>query len=133
MRDIESLVFTRICNDLPEELIEKYDMTFANFSTESKVQKEAIFPCVYVHLLPGAEKMNDLRGVSFNGGLYTIQVDVTDNEKASTSKEIIDAITMIMKAMRFTITDMPEFSNADSSLYRQTARYKRLIGSGDSL
>lgn len=133
MTDIESMVFTRIYDGISDRIKTKYDMSYTNFSTESSIPKDATFPFVYIHLLPAIERFDDLNGITLNGGLFTVQVDITDDSDPSISKEIMDEVVFIMKGMRFKTIAMPEFQYDSSSLFRQTARFRRLIGSGDTL
>ena len=130
MLKVESIVFTRIKGKLPQNLKTKYkDLSF---TTSNKVQATAKFPNVYVHLLPAVEKGQDLEGLTINGGLFTFQIEVTDSQSQNIADEVMQGVVTIMKSMRFEVMAFPEFRNTDSA-YRSVARFRRVIGNGDTL
>lgn len=132
MRDIETDVFSRIVSIFDEDILTKYDMSVDdNFSTLGSSPTDAIFPFVYVHLLPAMEVGNNLENDVINGVNATIEINVIDNVDASRVKEVMDECTRIMKGMRFKVSQMPEFSFGTYN--RQIARYSRYIGADDTL
>lgn len=133
MIDIESQVFSAISYDFSETLKTKYNLSDENFSTEGKANMDAIFPFIYVHLLPSYELGQTLDNDTIEGGMYTIQIEVKDNSDPTIAKNIMDECIRIMKGMRFAVNQMPEFDYSQTSIYRQVARFRRLIGSEDIL
>ena len=77
---ISSVVFTRIKNEFSSSLKTKYKMTSSNFSTVGSSDTPAVFPFVFIQFLPSAEVGQDLEGNEINAGLFTCQVEVTDNQ-----------------------------------------------------
>lgn len=128
----QSIVFTRIKTQFSEKIKNKNKITDKNFSTVDSQNKKAVFPFVYVNLLPAVEQGMDLEGKDINGGLFTFQIDVYDNQSQTKAKEVMSEIVHIMKTMRFEITEMPSFEN-DNNTYRMTARFRRIIGFLDIL
>ena len=102
------------------------------FTDTDRAQVDAKFPTVYVHELPGVEIGQDLEGTSINGMRCTFQIDVTDNGSQANVNAVMDVIMGIMKGMMFTVTSMPEFQNTEA-VFRKTARFRRVIGAGDTL
>ena len=129
---ISSVVFTRIKNEFSSSLKTKYKMTSSNFSTVGSSDTPAVFPFVYVQLLPSAETGQDLEGATINAGLFTFQIEVTDNQKQNNAKEIMSEIKRIMKSMRFTVQCTPTLEDTKDT-HRAIMRCNRLIGSGDIL
>lgn len=129
---LQSQIFTRIKNEFSSKLKTKYKMTNSNFSTVGSSDTPAVFPFVYLQMLPALEQGRDLEGTSINAGLFTFQIDVTDNKSQARAKEVAFEILRIMKGMGFEVTSMPSFENTTDT-HRSTARYRRLIGSGDSI
>lgn len=127
---LPSIVFSRIEQEFSEELKIKYGMTSKNFSTVGSNDTPAVFPFVRVKTLPGLERGQDLEGKTINAGLFTFQIDVTDNGSQERTNTVAFEVLKIMKNMGFEITAMPNFEETKSP-YRNTARYRRLIGSGD--
>lgn len=130
---IQSFVFERIKTEFSEEIKTQYSMTGANFSTISKSVSSAVFPFVYVHLLPAVETGADLNGTTVNAGIFTFQIDVYDNRFQDRARNVMGEIIRIMKTMRFQITAMPEIESIEEDEHRATARFQRIIGSGDIL
>lgn len=128
----QSIVFTRIKTQFSEKIKNKNKITDKNFSTVDSQNKKAVFPFVYVNLLSAVEQGMDLEGKDINGGLFTFQIDVYDNQSQTKAKEVMSEIVHIMKTMRFEITEMPSFEN-DNNTYRMTARFRRIIGFLDIL
>lgn len=128
---LPSVVFSRIKGEFSKEIKTEYGMTGSNFSTTDSSNKKAVFPFAYVHLLPAVEEAQTLDEISINGGLFTFQIDVHDNQSQNRARRVMGEMVRIMKSMRFNIIAMPELESGDT--YRCTARFRRTIGSGDVL
>ena len=129
---IGSMVFSRIKNEFPAKLKSKYNMTDKNFSAVGSSDTPAVFPFVYVQLLPAAEQGEELEGESINAGIFTFQLDVTDNKSQVIAKTVMLEVMQIMKKMRFGVTEMPSFEDTKDT-HRCTARFRRTIGENDTL
>lgn len=129
---ISPIVFTRVKNEFSSTIKTKYKMTNSNFSTVGSSDTPAVFPFVYVQLLPSVEQGQDLDGTSINAGLFTFQIEVTDNQKQATAKEVMSEVKRIMKSMRFTVQCTPTLEDTKDT-HRAIMRCNRLIGSGDIL
>ena len=129
---ISSVVFTRIKNEFSNTLKTKYKMTSSNFSTVGSSDTPAVFPFVYVQLLPSAEQGQDLEGTTINAGLFTFQIEVTDNQTQARAKDVMSEIKRIMKSMRFTVQPTPDIQDTKDT-HRAIMRCNRIIGSCDIL
>ena len=129
---ISSIVFTRIKNEFSSSLKTKYKMTSSNFSTVGSSDTPAVFPFVYVQLLPSAEQGQDIEGNTINAGLFTFQIEVTDNQTQARAKDVMSEIKRIMKAMRFTVQCTPTLEDTKDT-HRAIMRCNRRIGSDDIL
>ncbi len=129
---ISSVVFTRIKNEFSSNLKTKYKITDGNFSTVGSSDTPAVFPFVYVQLLPSAEEGQDLEGTSINAGLFTFQIEVTDNQSQTRTKDIMSEVKRIMKSMRFTVQPTGDIQDTKDT-HRAIMRCNRRIGSGDIL
>lgn len=129
---ISSVVFTRIKNEFSSSLKTKYKMTSSNFSTVGSSDTPAVFPFVYVQLLPSAEQGQDLEGNTINAGLFTFQIEVTDNQTQARAKDVMSEIKRIMKSMRFTVQCTPTLEDTKDT-HRAIMRCNRIIGSCDIL
>ena len=129
--DITSIVFTRIKAIGMKRLKTKYPNI--DFTTKSSSDTPAQFPTVYIKCLPGAERGQDLEGTSVNATLCSFQVEVTDNASDTRAQEVADVIYSIMKSMRFQALGEPFADNTQTGVYRNVARYQRIIGYNDIL
>lgn len=129
---ISSVVFTRIKTEFSDKIKTKYKMTDKNFSTVGSNNTPAVFPFVYIHLLPAVEQAQDLECTSINGGLFTFQVDVNDNKSQANANEVMSEVMRIMKTMRFSVNEMPSFEDT-KDIHRLTTRFRRSIGESDIL
>ena len=129
---ISSVVFTRIKNEFSSSLKEKYKMKDKNFSTVGSSDTPAVFPFVYIQLLPSTEQGQDIEGNTINAGLFTFQIEVTDNKKQVIAKEIMAEVKRIMKSMRFTVQTTPDIQDTKDT-HRAIIRCNRRIGSSDIL
>lgn len=129
---IPSQVFTRIKTEFSEKIKTKYSMTSENFSTTDSQNKKAVFPFVYVNLLPASETGQDLEGSAINGGIFTFQIDVYDNQSQSKAREVMKEVVRIMKSLLFSCNQMPSFDDTDD-VKRMTARFQRSIDWNDIL
>ena len=129
---ISSVVFTRIKNEFSSSLKTKYKMTSSNFSTVGSSDTPAVFPFVYVQLLPSAEQGQDIEGNTINAGLFTFQIEVTDNQTQARAKDVMSEVKRIMKSMRFTVQTTPDIQDTKDT-HRAIMRCNRIIGSCDIL
>lgn len=129
---ISSVVFTRIKNEFSSSLKTKYKMTSNNFSTVGSSDSEPVFPFVYIQLLPSAETGQDIEGNTINAGLFTFQIEVTDNKKQVIAKDVMSEVKRIMKSMRFTVQPTPDIQDTKDT-HRAIMRCNRRIGSSDIL
>ena len=129
---ISSIVFTRIKNEFSSSLKTKYKMKDSNFSTVGSSDTTAVFPFVYVQLLPSTEAGQDIEGNTINAGLFTFQIEVTDNQSQTRAKDVMSEIKRIMKSMRFTVQCTPTLEDTKDT-HRAIMRCNRRIGSCDIL
>lgn len=129
---ISSMVFTRIKNEFSSTLKTKYKMTNSNFSTVGSSDTPAVFPFVYIQLLPTSEDGQDIEGDTINAGLFTFQIDVTDNQSQTRAKDVMSEIKRIMKSMRFTVQCTPTLEDTKDT-HRAIMRCNLRIGSDDIL
>lgn len=129
---ISSVVFTRIKNEFSSSLKTKYKMKVENFSTVGSSDAPAVFPFVYIQLLPSTEQGQDLEGATINAGLFTFQIEVTDNQTQARAKDVMSEIKRIMKSMRFTVQCTPTLEDTKDT-HRAIMRCNRIIGSCDIL
>ena len=129
---ISSVVFTRIKNEFSSSLKTKYKMTSSNFSTVGSSDTQAVFPFVYIQLLPSAEQGQDIEGNTINAGLFTFQIEVTDNQSQTRAKDVMSEVKRIMKSMRFTVQPTPDIQDTKDT-HRAIMRCNRIIGFNDIL
>lgn len=130
---LNDMICSRIKSEFSDALKKKYKMTdIENFSTELSKNTKAKFPFVLIQMLPAYEVGQDIEGTSFNAGMFTFQIDVTDNKSQSRANEVAFEILRIMKEKGFQVVSIPNFEYT-KDVNRCTARYKRLIGSGDTI
>lgn len=128
---MSSAVFARIKSNLSDKFKAEYGMTDKNFSAVDGSNAHAVFPFVHVHMLPGVENAMDLERTSVNGGLFTFQIDVYDNQSANRARNVMSEVVATMKKMSFEITSMPEVEKAET--HRCVARFRRNISKKDVL
>lgn len=129
---ISSIVFTRIKNEFSSTLKTKYKMADSNFSTVGSSNTPAVFPFVYIQLLPSTEQGQDIEGNEINAGLFTFQIEVTDNQKQTRAKDVMSEVKRIMKSMRFSVQPTPTLEDTKDT-HRAIMRCNRRIGSDDIL
>ena len=129
---ISSVVFTRIKNEFSSTIKKNYKMKDENFSTVGSSDTPAVFPFVYVQLLPSTEQGQDIEGNEINAGLFTFQIEVTDNQTQERAKEVMSEVKRIMKSMRFTVQCTPTLEDTKDT-HRSIMRCNRIIGSCDIL
>ena len=129
---ISSVVCTRIKNEFSSTLKSKYKMTSSNFSTVGSSDTPAVFPFVYINLLPSVERGQDIEGNTINAGLFTFQIEVTDNQTQARAKDVMSEVKRIMKSMRFTVQPTPDIQDTKDT-HRAIIRCNRRIGSDDVL
>lgn len=128
--DLESTVVALVKAKALPQLQGKYPKII--ITSEGASSSSAVFPTVYIHLLPAVEQGQTLDGQTINALLATFQVDVTTNTSKSDCRKVMGVITEIFKVMRFSGTSMPEFS-ISNKVHKSTARFRRMIAANDRL
>ncbi len=130
---IPSQVFTRIKTEFSEKIKTKYSMTIENFSTTDSQNKKAVFPFVYISLLPSYPNETDLERKIVDSVPFAFQIDVYDNKSQNRANDVAGEVLRIMHdKLSFLPKPMPSFSN-DGDVFRNTARYERVIDINDIL
>ena len=129
---ISSVVFTRIKNEFSSTIKKNYKMKDENFSTVGSSDTPAVFPFVYIQILPSVEQGQDLDGNTINAGLFTFQIEVTDNQTQERAKDVMSEVKRIMKSMRFTVQPTPALEDTKDT-HRAIMRCNRIIGFNDIL
>lgn len=128
--DLDSKIYSIVKSKVSQKIKSKYaDLNFTNVQSSTETAK---FPNVYIHMLPMVEQGQDLIGQTINAVLATVQVDVLTNTSQTDAKTVIYSVIDELKAMRFDITSMPEFTK-ENDIFHAVMRARRMIGSGDKL
>lgn len=127
--DLETKIYSIVKSRLTSKLTKYPNAMITNKGTSTTT---AMFPTIYIHELPGAERGQDLSGQNINAISETFQVDVTTNVSQSDAKKVMSLVAMEFKKLRFTITTFPDLSSSDD-VYRSTMRCTRIIGANDIL
>ena len=130
---IPSIIFTKIKTEFSTKLKEKYNMTDKNFSTVGSSDTPAVFPFVYIQSIEPIETGMDLEATNINGGIFSFQIDVTDNQSQYRAKEVMTEVLRIMKKMGFQCKPMPSFDDSVKDVKRMVARFQRAIDENDIL
>lgn len=130
---IPSIIFTKIKTEFSTKLKEKYNMTDKNFSTVGSSDTPAVFPFVYLQSIEPIETGMDLEASNINGGIFSFQIDVADNQSQYRAKEVMTEVLRIMKKMGFQCKPMPSFDDSAKDVKRMVARFQRAIDENDIL
>lgn len=128
--ELENTIFSIIKVKATKLLKDKYPNIY--FTTTNINENTPKYPTVYIHELGGYEVGKDLEGVSINGVIETLQIEVYSNTSQSDAKYVISEVADIFKEMQFEIIAFPEMKN-ETNIYRSIMRVRRVIGNGDSL
>lgn len=128
--DLESTVVALVKAKTLKALQKTYPKV--RITDEGVSDSTAVFPTVYIHLLPAVEQGQTLEGQAINALLATFQVDVTTNTSKADCRKVMSAIADVFKTMRFSGTSMPETS-ISNKIHRSTARFRRMIAANDRL
>lgn len=127
--EIESNVFTQVSYMLAE----RTDAPYPELNCTTVSQNTVVhFPTLYLHELQPVEAGNDLLNESVNAVLSTIEIQVWSNVSEKDCKDIITAAVLEMKRLGYNVTMFPSVQT-DSKIAWGTARFRRMVGSCDSL
>lgn len=124
--EILSRVFTQVSYMMKK----KYPAL--NYTTKGENVGNAQFPTLYMRELPAVEMANDLDNTTINAVLCTIEIQVFTKNDESACKQIINDAVLEMKRFRFNVTAMPIIETEDYISFG-VARFRRMVGSGDTL
>lgn len=126
--NLGTVIFSKVKAESLLKLKTKYPSIV--FTTSDRNKGNPVYPTVYIHELPGAERSDDLRGITINAVNETIQVEVITDSSQSDARYIMSIVGSIFKSMGFQINNMPNFDNG-ATYYRLVMRCQKLIGSGE--
>ena len=89
------------------------------------------FPTLYVHELPSVEKGETLEGDTVAAVLSMIEIQSFAKTREECMKLSSDA-SECMKNLKYSATMIPLTEKMDGGYYKSVARYRRLVGSGDT-
>lgn len=124
--DIEAKVFNIVKTRTSNEISGIY------WTSVSKTITESDFPCVYIYLVDSYETGEDISHDEVHAVRATFQIEVYSNKSKNEARKIIDEICAQFKALRFSISTIPNFS-ADGNVHIGKARCRRIIGAGDDI
>ena len=130
---VETNVYTRIVTEFSASKKGGYRMTNDNFSTVGSSDTPPVFPFVYIQLLPSAEIGKTCEVQDRNGGLFTFQIDVTDNQSKGRALDVAKEVDRIMAKMGFTAKQFPTADTEEKGTHRAIARYTKAIAENDTL
>ena len=128
---VPSIIFTRVKNTFSKTIKSKYKMTNNNFSSSDSNDNDAIFPFVKVDVIDINENAEDLEGTTINGALFSVQIDVTDNQSSARANEVASEVTRTLKLMSFKL--ISKNKTDINKLHRITMRFRRSIDENDTL
>ena len=126
---IEESVLTQ----LDYMLAQRADAPFPNLVVTSANQNQVTaFPTLYIHELTPVETGNDLENQTINAVIETIEIQIWTNETEEECRRLMSAAIIEMKRMRFDCTAFPSIQTYNKIAFG-IARFRRIIGSGDTL
>ena len=127
--NIEESVLTQ----LDYMLAQRTDAPYPNLVVTSANQNQVTaFPTLYIHELSPVEAGNDLNNQTINAVLETIEIQIWTNETEAECRQLMSSAILEMKRMRFNCTAFPNIQT-DNKIAFGIARFRRMIGSGDTL
>ena len=127
--NIEESVLTQ----LDYMLAQRTDAPYPNLVVTSANQNQVTaFPTLYIHELSPVEAGNDLNNQTINAVLETIEIQIWTNETEAECRQLMSVAILEMKRMRFNCTAFPNIQT-DNKIAFGIARFRRMIGSGDTL
>lgn len=130
--EIESNILTQIQYVLTEKLDAPFpELNCTTSSQNDTIEGVAVFPTLYIHLLPPVEMGNDLENVSVNAVRATFDFQVYSNKSEDECMKILSQCIAEMKRLHFNVPMFPDPQTNDKK-YFAIARFSRVIGSGDS-
>lgn len=128
--DLEDTIRMVVSDKCLDALKARYPNT--RITDEAESNQKAVFPTIYIHLLPASELGQTLDGKTINGVLATVQVTVTTNTTKADARYVMSVISEAFKNMRFAGTALPEYTDSDR-LHKSVARFRRAIGANNRL
>lgn len=127
---VKNKVFTVLQVEARKKLPSKYQNT--SFTAVGKSTVPSKFPNVYFQKLQGSEVGRTLSMNNANLVWDTYQIDVYDNASQDTANDIADIIADVMISMGFEMVGEP-FPNSTDDAFRNSSRWRRLIGQGNKV
>lgn len=125
--DMENRVYTIVKAKTYDKLKTKYPNIRFTTSDRNAMTE---FPTVYIHKLPGGS-MGATMESGAEGDRVRFQVDIYDEKSQSNATNVAKSVGNAFIELGFKIAS-PSFQN-ESTTYRSTMTFERVLGSGDIL
>ena len=132
VEDMNGTIYSLIRGKTKKKIAKDYPNVF--FTNDNENQSTTKFPTVYIHPIGNAEMDNDLENTEINSAIFTQEVRITLNSDYEVDDiyTVLGFITDAFKGIRFNlVTKTNPYS--ESGLKSVTARYRRMIASGDTI
>ncbi len=130
--EIESTIFTHLAFELCEKTGAPYpELNCTTSSQNDNIEGVAVFPTLYIHLLPPIEIGNTLLNDDVTAIRATFEVEVFSDNSESECRKIITSCIQEMKKLHFNVQMFPDPQTNDKK-YFAIARFNRVIAGGDS-
>lgn len=118
----------QVATVLRAKCVSKFQNTFPNIyvTTSDKNVKNPAFPNIYVKDLESVTIGETVGRNSITGLRSYIQIEVTDNEKEKTCKDIMKYIIGLMTKMKYQLVATP-FTDNTTSDFRCICRFRRAL------
>lgn len=114
-------------------LSKRKDAPYPKLNCTTKSQNTITqFPTLYLHELQPVELGEDLVNDGVNAVLSTMEIQVWSNVSETECKAIIADAVLEMKRFGYSVTMFPDV-RTDNKIAWGAARFRRVIGAGDSL
>lgn len=128
--DNESRIFTVVKAKTYDDLVKKYPKI--KYTTSSEIQTNPTFPSVYIHELQPAERQQTLAMDYIGSVETTFEVRITVNTQKTDCNKVLKPILQEFKNMRFNLVSLTP-PMADANMFYCVARFRRILGSGETL
>ena len=123
-------ILDRVFTQVSYMLKKKYPKL--NCTTKGENIGDSQFPTLYMRELQPLEVGNDLENTTINAVQCTIEIQAYVKNNETLCKQIMSEAVSEMKRFRFSVVAMP-LVDTDGDVSNGVARFRRIVGSGDTL
>lgn len=131
--DLENRIYTIVATKTKNALPQYTDLNFTQDLEPDDTTPH--FPTVSIHFLPTSEQGKTLDGLTINGIISSVQIEVTSSKSQgqTVARLVMWEVIEQFKSLRYDLFQSPEMLTTGNDTNQTVCRMRRMVGANDTV